>query len=52
MTKDYPDKSTAERLRWWAENCDRCNSGCQVRGLLEEAARELEALAAKEGEGE
>lgn len=48
MIKDYLDESTAEQLRWWAENCDRCNSGCQVRGLLEEAARELEAQEAQE----
>ena len=48
MIEDYPDMSTAEQLRWWAENCDRCNNGCQVRGLLEEAARELEEREAQE----
>ena len=43
MTKDYPDMSTAEKLKWWAENCDRCRSGCQARAILEKAARELDA---------
>ena len=48
MNEDYPDMSTAEQLRWWAENCDRCSIGCQARGVLEKAARELEAREAHE----
>lgn len=50
MNKDYQNMSTAERIRWWAENCDRCNNGCQVKGLLEKAARELDEREAQEKE--
>ncbi|MCQ5131433.1 hypothetical protein NE562_17410 [Butyricicoccus faecihominis] len=50
MGKDYDDMTTAERLVWWAENCDRCNNGCQVKPLLLLAAAELEAAQREEGQ--
>lgn len=50
MGKDYDDMTTAERLVWWAENCDRCNNGCQVKLLLLRAAAELEAAQREEGQ--
>ena len=31
-----------EQLRWWADECDRTNFGCQSRKLLLEAAEALE----------
>ena len=31
-----------EQLRWWADECDRTNFGCQARKLLLEAAEALE----------
>lgn len=35
-----------ERLKWWAEECDRTNHGCQVRQTLQAAATALSTLQA------
>lgn len=43
MTRDI-----CSQLKWWAENCDRCNGGCQVRDLLKDAAQEISALRAQQ----
>lgn len=43
MTRDI-----CSQLQWWAENCDRCNGGCQVRGLLKDAAQEIYVLRAQQ----
>ena len=37
-----------KELRWWAGRCDRTNSGCQVRPLLEWAADKLESGVVRE----
>lgn len=47
MTRDI-----GNQLNWWAENCDRCNGGCQVRNLLKDAAKEIFALRQQERFGE
>ena len=36
-----------ERLRWWAENCDRTNYGCHARPFLLGAATALSTLQAE-----
>ena len=36
-----------EQLRWWADNCDRTNYGCQVRRILSGAATALSTLQAE-----
>ena len=36
-----------EQLRWWADNCDRTNYGCQARPFLLDAATALSALRAE-----
>lgn len=36
-----------ERLRWWAEQCDRTNHGCQARHILSDAATAIETLRAE-----
>ena len=33
-----------EQLRWWADNCDRTNYGCQARPFLLDAATALSTL--------
>ena len=38
-----------EQLRWWAENCDRTNYGCQARPFLLDDATALSTL---QGENE
>ena len=39
-----------ERLRWWAENCDRTNYGCHARPFLLGAATALSTLQAENEE--
>lgn len=34
-------------LRWWAEQCDRTNHGCQARRILSDAATALSTLQAE-----
>lgn len=36
-----------EQLRWWADNCDRTNYGCQARPFLLDAATALSTLQAE-----
>ena len=36
-----------EQLRWWADNCDRTNYGCQARPFLLDAAPALSTLQAE-----
>ena len=36
-----------ERIRWWAENCDRTNYGCHARPFLLDAATALSTLQAE-----
>ena len=36
-----------EQLRWWAEQCDRTNHGCQARRILSDAATAIETLRAE-----
>lgn len=36
-----------ERLKWWAEECDRTNRGCQARKTLQDAADTLSTLQAE-----
>lgn len=33
-----------EQLRWWADNCDRTNYGCQARPFLLDPATALSTL--------
>ena len=40
-------KKLIEQLRWWADNCDRTNYGCQARPFLLEAATALSTLQAE-----
>ncbi|MBU5626523.1 hypothetical protein KQI82_12465 [Oscillibacter sp. MSJ-2] len=52
MDKDYTDMTLSERLRWWAENCDRCNYGCQVKSLLLMASDKLASQEGAEHDGD
>lgn len=36
-----------ERLKWWTEECDRTNYGCQARQTLQDAAAALSAFQAE-----
>lgn len=36
-----------EQLKWWAEECDRTNKGCQARRILQDAATALSTLQAE-----
>ena len=36
-----------EQLRWWADNCDRTNYGCQARPFLLDAATAISTLQAE-----
>ena len=36
-----------EQMKWWAEECDRTNFGCQAKKTLQEAANALSMLQAE-----
>ena len=36
-----------KQLKWWAEECDRTNKGCQARRILQDAATALSTLQAE-----
>ena len=36
-----------EQLKWWAEECDRTNKGCQARRILQDAATAFSTLQAE-----
>lgn len=36
-----------EQLKWWAEECDRTNKGCQARRILQDAATAISTLQAE-----
>ena len=36
-----------EQMKWWAEECDRTNFGCQAKKTLQEATDALSALQAE-----
>ena len=40
-------KKLIEQLRWWADNCDRTNYGCQARPFLLDSADVLSTLQAE-----
>ena len=39
---DY--EKLVEQMKWWAEECDRTNFGCQAKKTLQEAANALSML--------
>lgn len=42
---DY--EKLVEQMKWWAEECDRTNFGCQAKKTLQEAATALSMLQAE-----
>ena len=42
---DY--EKLVEQMKWWAEECDRTNFGCQAKKTLQEAANALSMLQAE-----
>ena len=40
-------KKLIEQPKWWAEECDRTNKGCQARRILQDAATALSTLQAE-----
>lgn len=42
---DY--EKLVEQMKWWAEECDRTNFGCQAKKTLQEAANALSTLQAE-----
>lgn len=42
---DY--EKLVEQMKWWAEECDRTNFGCQAKKTLQEAATVLSTLQAE-----
>ena len=36
-----------KQLKWWAEECDRTNKGCQARRILQDAATAISTLQAE-----
>ena len=42
---DY--EKLVEQMKWWVEECDRTNFGCQAKKTLQEAAHALSTLQAE-----
>ena len=40
-------KKLIEQPKWWAEECDRTNKGCQARRILQDAATAFSTLQAE-----